>query len=293
MNIICVYRASCFSPNMEENDASIMNAVAERLQAGGHHVRRIHEEQLSDIAPIIPDMIYTMGRLDHTLDVLQQLEMQGVTVINSSIGIRNCDRKRFTQILMDEDVPFAESKILSPLTFTHLPSLLGGVGGRLSPLTSHLSYPVWLKKGEGYTEVAEDVMFIQNDQELQDGIAQMNHRGIQTVVVSQHLEGDLVKCYGVKDSQFFYWSYSSKGHSKFGLEAINGKNHGYPFSEKQLRAICNQAANVIGVDVYGADCVIGENGTIHIIDMNDWPSFSCCRNQAAEMIANRYLSQNE
>ena len=60
MNIICVYRASCFSPNMEENDAAIMNAVADRLQSGGHVVRRIQEDKLSDIGSIIPGKIYTM-----------------------------------------------------------------------------------------------------------------------------------------------------------------------------------------------------------------------------------------
>ena len=270
MNIICVYRASCFSPNMEENDAAIMNAVAGRLQSGGHVVHRIQEEQLLDIGSIIPGKIYTMGRFDKTLKVLQQLEMQGVTVVNSSVGIRNCERKRFTQILMDEDVPFAESKI-----------------SLASDAISWELFPCWLKKGEGYAAVADDVMFIQNNKELQEGIALMKHRGIQTVVVSQHLEGDLVKCYGVKDSQFFYWYYASDDHSKFGLEAINGKKHEYAFSEKQLKAICNHAASVIGIDVYGADCVVGKTGTIRIIDINDWPSFSRCREQAAEMIAKR------
>ena len=275
MNIMCIYRSSRFSPNMERDDMAIMNAVADRLLSCGHQVFRILEDDLSDIGSRTPDKVYTMGRLDKTLDVLQQLEMQGVMVINSSMGIRNCERKRFTQILMDEDVPFAESKIHSTLNF------------QLSTFNSQLSFPCWLKKGEGYAAVAEDVMFIQNNKELQERIALMKHRGIQTVVVSQHLEGDLVKCYGVKDSQFFYWYYASDGHSKFGLEAINGKKHEYAFSEKQLKAICNHAASVIGIDVYGADCVVGKTGTIRIIDINDWPSFSRCREQAAEMIAKR------
>ena len=101
MNIMCIYRSSRFSPNMERDDMAIMNAVADRLLSCGHQVFRILEDDLSDIGSRTPDKVYTMGRLDKTLDVLQQLEMQGVMVINSSMGIRNCERKRFTQILMD------------------------------------------------------------------------------------------------------------------------------------------------------------------------------------------------
>lgn len=269
MNVMCVYRASCFSPNMEEKDAAIMNCVADRLEQLGHVVYRLQEEQLSEDVSFVPNKIYSMGRFDQTLCVLQQLEMKGVEVVNSPVGVRNCERKQFTQILMDEDVPFPTSRV-----FTTSDSISWDL------------FPCWLKKGEGYATVAEDVVYIQNEQELQNNIALMKCRGIQTAIVSQHLEGDLVKCYGVKDSPFFYWYYASDGHSKFGLEKMNGKQHGYDFSESQLKAICHHAASVLGIDIYGVDCVVDKNGTIRIIDINDWPSFSCCKDQAAEMIAN-------
>ena len=49
-------------------------------------------------------------------------------------------------------------------------------------------------------------------------------RGVESVVVNEHLKGDLIKFYGVEGTDFFYWFYPSKrGHrSKFGLEVING-----------------------------------------------------------------------
>ncbi len=270
MNVMCVYRASCFSPNMEEKDAAIMNSVADRLEQLGHVVYRLQEEQLSEDVSFVPDKIYSMGRFYQTLCVLQQLEMNGVEVINSPIGVRNCERKQFTQILMDEDVPFSNSKVF-----------------QASESVSWDLFPCWLKKGEGYSNISEDVMYVQNYQELQRGIGLMRQRGIQTAIVSQHLDGDLVKCYGVKDSQFFHWYYAQDGHSKFGLETINGKKHGYSFSEKQLMEISNQAANVVGIDIYGVDCIVGADGAIHIIDINDWPSFSSCREKAAEIIVKR------
>ena len=46
-------------------------------------------------------------------------------------------------------------------------------------------------------------------------------------------------------------------------------------------------AAVIGLDVYGGDCIVRSDGTFAIIDFNDWPSFSRCREEAAKAIALR------
>ncbi len=269
MNIVGVYRASQFSPNMEGRDAAILNAVADRLRQSVHVMTCVHEEQLAKTDVEAADIVLSMGRFASTLDLLQEIEAEGVKVINSSIAIRHCERKRFTQILMDEDVPFAQSHVFQSS----------------DNITWDL-FPCWLKKGEGYAEVAEDVVFVRNAEELAAQVDRMRQRGIATLVVSQHLEGDLIKFYGVRGAGFFSWSYASDRPSKFGNETINGQAHGYRFSEKELREICTHAATVIGLDVYGGDCVVSENGTIQLIDINDWPSFSQCREQAAEMIKN-------
>ena len=42
-----------------------------------------------------------------------------------------------------------------------------------------------------------------------------------------------------------------------------------------------------GLDVYGGDCIVREDGTFCIIDLNDWPSFSRCREEAAKAIAGK------
>jgi len=267
MNIVCVYRASQFSPNMEDSDAAIMNAVADGLRQSGHEVSCVHEERLAKTNVEAADVVLTMGRLTNTLDLLQEVEAKGVKVINSSIAIRHCERKRFTQILMDEDVPFAQSRVFQSS----------------DNITWDL-FPCWLKKGEGYAEVAEDVVFVRNAEELSAQIGCMHRRGIHTLVVSQHLEGDLIKFYGVKGAGSFSWSYASDRPDKFGNQPINGQAQGYRFSEQELREICNHAATVIGLDVYGGDCVVSKNGLIQLIDINDWPSFSRCREQAAERI---------
>jgi len=40
------------------------------------------------------------------------------------------------------------------------------------------------------------------------------------------------------------------------------------------------------LDIYGGDAVISPDGSISIIDLNDWPSFAPVRDQASKFIAN-------
>lgn len=87
-------------------------------------------------------------------------------------------------------------------------------------------------------------------------------------------------------TSFFFWFYPFDfGHSKYGHEAINGHSRGLAFDKKALQAMCQQAADVLDVKIYGGDCIVGTDGSVHIIDFNDWPSFAPCRNEAAPYIA--------
>ena len=49
--------------------------------------------------------------------------------------------------------------------------------------------------------------------------------------------------------------------------------------------MCQRAADIMEVKIYGGDCIVSEDGTIRIIDFNDWPSFAPCRAEAAPAIA--------
>ena len=44
-------------------------------------------------------------------------------------------------------------------------------------------------------------------------------------------------------------------------------------------------SQLVGVEVFGGDAIIDEQGRFYIIDFNDWPSFSRCREEAAMAIA--------
>ena len=51
--------------------------------------------------------------------------------------------------------------------------------------------------------------------------------------------------------------------------------------------IATRASRVLSLPIYGGDAIITPDGNIHLIDFNDWPSFSSCRDEAAKAIAKR------
>ena len=138
----------------------------------------------------------------------------------------------------------------------------------------------------------EDVSYVRHPEEAQEVLQEYFLRGIKRAVINRHLVGDLIKFYGVRDTPFFYWFYPfDEGHSKYGHEAVNGHSCGIEFDVAGLRHICQQAADVLDVIVYGGDCIVDPDGTIRIIDFNDWPSFAPCRQEAAPHIAKAIIKK--
>lgn len=116
-------------------------------------------------------------------------------------------------------------------------------------------------------------------------------RGIKRAVINRHLDGDLVKFYGVAGTNFFFWFYPmEKKHSKFGDENINGMPAHFGFDPEKMKRMSNRIADILGVKIYGGDCIIAPDGSFKFIDFNDWPSFAPCRREAAPQIARAVLS---
>ncbi len=143
----------------------------------------------------------------------------------------------------------------------------------------------WLKRGDGAAQCRGDVVFAADKTALERAIAAFRQRGITSYTVSAHVEGDVVKFYGVDGGFFRYYYPTDDGQTKFGDEQHNGAAHHYAFSVTALQLTVQRLAAAVGVSVYGGDCIVGSDGTFCIIDFNDWPSFSRCRAEAAEAIA--------
>ena len=292
--LVGVCRGNEYSPNCVDNDAAIMNAVKNNLEALGAEVEMLGEKDFYTKAETVEaamqraadngvvadtdgvvdngvDAFFSMARSKRALDALYRIECSGKTVVNSSMGVDRCIRRTMTEMFLEGGVAYPDSRIIEN-------------GG---PMVDDIDYPCWLKRGDGCAQQKEDTCYVQSAEEAALMLSDFWRRGVESVVVNEHLRGDLIKFYGVEGTNFFYWFYPSKcGHrSKFGLEVINGDAKGIVFDTEQLKHEADKAALMLGVPVYGGDCVVGEDGSLKIIDFNDWPSFAPCRDEAAFNIA--------
>ena len=277
-HIAGISRAPIYSPNNVDNDGAIFLAVLQCLEAMGHQVRVYQEDDLLQDA-VQEKYIFDMVRSSEAVTKLQELEKFGVVAVNSGFGIENCRREQMTLLFHQYGVPQPESEVCD---LEH------------SPIGVKSNGPSWVKRADGHTVQPNDVVFVAQPVDMPRVLDDFRKRDISRVVISQHQPGDLLKFYGVAGTSFFHWFYPSlANHSKFGLEEINGAPSGYAFAADQLQTICTKAATVLGVDVYGGDAVISTDGTISIIDFNDWPSFAPCRLEGAKAIAQAIIQKIE
>ena len=144
----------------------------------------------------------------------------------------------------------------------------------------------WLKRGDAAAQSEDDVQFAPDKTSLEAKIRQMTQRGITQYTVSAHVVGDLVKFYGVSGTGFFRYYYpTDDGNTKFRDEEHNGSACHFPFELSAVQADAEHLAEAVGIKVYGGDCIVRSDGSFCFIDFNDWPSFSRCRDEAAEAIA--------
>ena len=254
---VAILRARRFSPNSVENDADILRAVVSRLEARGMTIRVIHEEYLSADDLQGTAFVISMGRLPETLHLLKSLQSY---IINSPDGVTLCcQRNRLYQFMQQLSIPVAPAV---------------GTDG------------YWLKRADASAQVEGDVVFVPNETALRQDIETFRRRGISDYLVTAHVAGDIVKFYGIRGTGYFRYFYpTDDGHSKFGHERHNGAASHFSFQVEALRQCIERLATAVGIDVYGGDCIVRSNGTFCIIDFNDWPSFSRCREEAANAIS--------
>lgn len=273
IKIAGIMRAGAYSPNHIGNDAAIFNAVADQLRRRGCEVEVMSEEQFKTGTPTQP-IIVNMCRERDSVTKLQHLEDEGRLVINSGYGIENCIRERMTLILTGNNIPTAESLIVN--TNEKI----------IDDLKEKGITACWIKRGEHHSMHKEDVTYCRHPEEAQEVLHEFFYRGIKRAVINRHLQGDLVKFYGVVGQPFFFWFYPfDEHHSKYGYEEINGASRHIPFDEKALQEMCNHTAEAFDIKIYGGDCIVDTDSTVRIIDFNDWPSFAPCRKEAAPYIA--------
>jgi hypothetical protein len=261
MEVLAIRRARQFSPNSVKKDTAILDSVAHLLSDEGYDVRTIDETELKKDDQA--DIYLSMGRLPQTISVLKTIEDNGALVINSAYGVEKCARSLLEKTMRDGGIPLPR------------------------PISE---YGYWIKRGDAAAQSKEDVVYVKDEREKVNAVNAMHERGIKDVVISANVKGDLVKFYGVRGTGFFRFFYpTDDGQSKFGDERLNDAAMYYDFDISAMQNDAERLSGMVNIDIYGGDCIVRADGSYCFIDYNDWPSFSRCREEAAEAILIRII----
>ena len=274
MRYLGVSRAEIYSPNRVSGDAAIFRAVASELERNGHDVVCISEQGLNQkglTADI--DGIFQMAR---SSDALAVLERADVPVTNTVLAVRNCGRAAQTELLSGSGL-IPESVVCSTDSVPY----------------GWNSFPCWIKRADSHAVEHDDVQYIQNAGELSAAMRRFAERGISECVIQAHVKGWLVKFYGVRGAGLTDCYAARATDGKFGLERFNEQPDCASVDMQALGAAAERASDILGLDVYGGDAVVGHDGSVTIVDMNDWPSFRSCTVGAAQKIAKLIMNRSK
>jgi glutathione synthase/RimK-type ligase-like ATP-grasp enzyme len=256
-DFLAVAREPIYSPGKVEQDHGILEAVAEQLSAT-HTVRVVKaDERCSDPTP--ETIVFAMCQGPPALDRLRRWEKAGIRIVNAPQAIENCHRRRML-------AAFAHGRI------PHPPSCLVSTDGR-NELSSWANGAFWLKRGDVHAMQPDDVVLVHDSSGAHEVLRGFHRRGIGDALMQRHVEGDVFKFYAVRGG-FFHCLPISGGAPLREAE-----------DEHALAALARRGAEALGLEVYGGDCIRDQNGSLWLIDLNDWPSYAACRTRAAEAIA--------
>lgn len=270
MRYLGVSRDELYSPNRVSGDTAVFRAVASELERHGHEVICMNEQELKAIPDGI-DGIFHMARSSEALAVIGRAD---VPVTNTVQGVMNCGRARQTELLRDSGL-IPESLIC----------LTDGV-----PLGWN-NFPCWIKRADCHAVDRDDVQFVQDAGDCNNAMLGFRERGIRDCVLQAHVKGWLAKFYGVRGHGLADCYAATAKEGKFGLERYNDQPDQAFVDMDALTAVAERVSALLGVDVYGGDAVVGDDGKITIIDFNDWPSFRTCTVGAAQMIADLIMNK--
>jgi glutathione synthase/RimK-type ligase-like ATP-grasp enzyme len=262
--LLGIYREQVFSPGKIQDDASVLDATLEEFSALGWKGETVHAEELTP-STARPAYVLSMAQSDRVLDLLDQWTTLGTRIVNSVRSIRNCYRKPLTHLLLDASIRIPQSRIVP----------LEDAGMAASPL---LTGRLWLKRGDVHAIQAGDVVRVDSQEDLIKALDHFRSHEVLDVLIQEHVEGPVVKFYGVGSREFFKAYLAETGE-----DVTSRVDH--------LRHIARNAARVVGLEVYGGDGVLTRDNEAVLIDLNDWPSFSRCFRSAARSIA-AYMKEN-
>lgn len=248
--LVGVFREPEFSPGRVADDAAILEDTREALASRGITMTLGGVELLAERQPTA---VLAMCQSRASLAALDRCAAT-IPVINSPDAIRGCYRHETVRRLTDTTIPFPPTRLVATTD----------VGGATD------AAPCWVKRGDVHAMSAGDVVFAEHPTDVRAALTDFAARGITRAALQAHVEGLVVKFYGVADGRFFR-CYTQ------GAEI--------PAPLSVLWEAARSGALALGLEVFGGDLVVTAEGCPVLVDINDWPSFARCRAEAADAIA--------
>lgn len=266
-----IFREILHSPEREFDDAEILRLTGKALSEKGWSVVLKKPEEIwmekESLSRSLPELMFVMCEQEKILELLKAWQAAGSVIVNVPDGILNTYRVKTLPLLQKANLPFPKSEII--LTSNHS----AGLDEKIK------DGKIWIKRSDVHNTQKGDVALIETAEQLKNSLKIFQDRGIASAVLQKHVDGDLIKFYGIgdpsdADSLWFKWFY----HKNQDLKK-------YAFSQTELKQITSQTARCLGLEIYGGDGIVSDGGKIHIIDINAWPSFALFRDEASKAIA--------
>lgn len=258
--ILGIYRLPLFSNNAIEADRLILEESIKALSARSSaplEIDFVEEPEISKVNEAY-DLVLTMAQSQEALAALESKRELLPSIWNSVDAVRNCYRARMSKKLEHANVGYAPFKLVSTS----------------DEITKYLeegsSY--WMKRGDFHAISDDDVSLAETPDEAKRKMERFAQKGIPEIVLQKHIPGDIYKFYGV-NGDFF----TAIRVRKFLAEEKE-------LNRVELKAKSSEAAKLMGLQIYGGDAILDEAGNLSLIDVNDWPSFRICREQASAAI---------
>ena len=267
MKALGILREIQNSPGRESDDALVLKAVMDQLSILKTEVTVITPEEFDRVDAKGYDLIVPMCETYPRLMRLKKIESEsGVVMVNPADSVLGCYRTRMLESFADTpglSYPPTEVRRTTADANMKAPSFEADGGW-------------WLKRGDVHNTCAHDVVFAKNWSEAAHSCREFESREIKDLAIQRHIDGDLIKFYGVGPGQWFTWFYHDPSTARR-----------LPFELEDLAAQAELAAMAVRVEVFGGDAIVAPDGKIYIIDINSWPSFARVRAEAAVQIARR------
>jgi hypothetical protein len=260
-----IFREQSHSPGRETDDSEILRLTGKHLEARGFRVLIQSPEEITWPSVERPHGVFFMCERLEILGHLRELAASGVPLVNAPAAVLNTYRDRMIALLEEASVAFVDSRLVTTSNADVTPAGL----------------PVWVKRGDVHNTQEGDVTFAASTDAVRAALAGLAARGITQAVLQPHVEGDLVKFYGIGGN-------ARPDGTPAWFRSFYHKNQtlrGYPLDPVAFGRAVRRAAAALGLEVYGGDAIATASGRIVLVDLNAWPSFALYREEAAERIA--------